>query len=264
MSVRSQLDDVVDAVCDALGDAVSAVYLYGSSVAGGLRPASDLDVFVLVDRSLAESERSDLIDGLLAVSAPPGDPSGRRPVEVTVVRHALLRPWPDEPMRELQFGEWLRADFAAGHRSPPTIDADLAALVATVHAASTAIVGPPAVELLPPVPQAALVAGMRRSVPALLDELDTDTTNVLLTLCRMVVTASTGRIVAKDDAVDWVVGHHPIETVAPIGTARRCYRLGLRHQDDYRDDEVHAVATSLVELIEATVGGAGADTDGRP
>ncbi|WP_197711199.1 nucleotidyltransferase domain-containing protein [Azospirillum brasilense] len=43
-------------VRDILGDAASAAYLYGSAVAGGLRPNSDLDILVVTDRSLSDEE----------------------------------------------------------------------------------------------------------------------------------------------------------------------------------------------------------------
>ncbi len=47
---------------------VLGVFLFGSSVMGGLRPDSDIDVLVLTRRSLSEGERRDLADFLLHFS----------------------------------------------------------------------------------------------------------------------------------------------------------------------------------------------------
>lgn len=38
---------------------------------------------------------------------------------------------------------------------------------------------------------------------------------------------------------------------APLRTAQRCYREGIRHQDHYPSDEVHAAAGELTRLIAA-------------
>jgi len=63
-----QVDAVVGLVRETLGDAVAGCYLFGSAVRGGLRPDSDLDVLVVVDRGTTVDERRVLIDGLLARS----------------------------------------------------------------------------------------------------------------------------------------------------------------------------------------------------
>lgn len=133
-------------------DHIMGLYHYGSGVLGGLRPASDLDVFVVVDESLEDEQRNALIRGLAEVSGSPGHAGSGRPVEVTVARRASLVPWPEAPLREFQYGEWLWAEFEAGHLSPQVVDHDLAPLIAAVLTASVPIVGPDADELLVPVP----------------------------------------------------------------------------------------------------------------
>jgi predicted nucleotidyltransferase len=54
---------------------VLGAYLYGSALAGGLRPRSDLDVLVLVRRELTIEAKRRLAEGLLAISG-----RGPRPV----------------------------------------------------------------------------------------------------------------------------------------------------------------------------------------
>src|SRR5690554_3587248 len=52
---------VLPIVQRGFGASLLAVYLHGSAVAGGLRPDSDVDILVVVDRPAAPAVRGDLI-----------------------------------------------------------------------------------------------------------------------------------------------------------------------------------------------------------
>jgi streptomycin 3"-adenylyltransferase len=56
-----QLAAALDVVRGVLGDRVQAVYLYGSSVMGGLRPNSDLDLLVVALIAMARSHGHPLL-----------------------------------------------------------------------------------------------------------------------------------------------------------------------------------------------------------
>ena len=58
-----QLEQVLHVVHDVLGAEVAGVCLHGSAVLGGLRPDSDLDVFVVARRRATDRERRNLLDG---------------------------------------------------------------------------------------------------------------------------------------------------------------------------------------------------------
>ena len=139
---------------------------------------------------------------------------------MTVVRLDQVTPWRNEPEREFQFGEWLRREYEAGLVPAPQRDHDLAPLVATVLMASEALIGPDAGEPLDPVPQSGLVSSMCAAIPSLIDEVETDTTNVLLTLARMWHTKETGRIATKDAAASWVLERMPVELRRALEHAR--------------------------------------------
>lgn len=100
---------------------VRGAYLYGSAVTSGLTVHSDVDLLVIVRRSLNQAERHQLSALLLQVSGWSGhadDPavSSRRPIELTVlVEHG-------SPRRiDYQYGEWLRAEIAAGALPRPVL-----------------------------------------------------------------------------------------------------------------------------------------------
>lgn len=225
-SDRQQIEAVVAIVDHVLGEAVVGMYLYGSAVLGGLRPHSDIDVFVLIDRATTGGERHRLVTEIMVVSGPGGIRIAGRPIELTIARLDQLSPWDGDPRREFQYGEWLRGDYEAGFVPEPTRDPDVAILVATLLTASRPMRGVPAADLLAPVPDDDLVASMRRAMPVVMDDLEEDTTNVLLTLARMAYTARLGRIVPKDEAALWAAERLPSAEQEPLRCARRIYLGG--------------------------------------
>jgi streptomycin 3"-adenylyltransferase len=60
----------------------------------------------------------------------------------------------------------------------------------------------------------------------LLDDLESDTRNVLLTLARMWSTVATGEIRSKDEAAAWATERLPAAEAAPLLMARDAYLTG--------------------------------------
>lgn len=113
-----EANDALGVVQNAFGAAVVAIYLFASAVAAGLRPVSDVDVLVIVDRHLSEGIRYLLVEELMQVSGRIGNDEGRRPLELSVVCLSDSAPWRYPPKHQLVYGEWLRAEYERG-RSPP-------------------------------------------------------------------------------------------------------------------------------------------------
>ncbi|UNK42432.1 aminoglycoside adenylyltransferase family protein [Luteimonas sp. S4-F44] len=200
-------------------------------MAGGLRPASDLDLLAVVTHPLSDETRRTLMDALLDVSAPPGDPD-MRALEVTCVVERDIHPWRHPARRELQFGEWLRADLEAGIVAPPVEDPDLALLLTQARAHGLALLGDAPGRLLPTVPRSdvrAAILSMRSEVAR---NLVGEEVHALLTLARMWVTLESGEIVAKDVAADRVMTRLAEDRRAPLRRARDIY-LG-RCPNDWR------------------------------
>ncbi|MFE7499339.1 aminoglycoside adenylyltransferase family protein [Streptomyces albidoflavus] len=195
-----------------------AVYLYGSATTTGLRPYSDLDVFVVVRRGLVEEERRGLTARLLGVSGAPG-----RPVELTVVVLGDVVPWRYPARQEYQYGEWLREAYERGEVPGARVEPDLAVLMRMVVADGRVLAGPPAGEVLPEVPAEDVARAVVAGVPGLLGELAEDTRNVLLTLARAWVTLDTGAVVPKDAAAGWALGRLPGEHRPALAHAREVY-----------------------------------------
>lgn len=245
---QSQLDAIVQIV-DSLGARVVGSYYYGSGVLDVLRATSDIDVFVILNGATESEERRTLVAELMKVSGRHGSSISGRPVEVTMAQLSELRPWQRNPLREFQYGEWLRDDYEAGFIPVPVADPDLAAQVATLLAASRALIGPRVETLLEPVPRRALIDAMIRSTPELMDELSNDTVNVLLTLARIGYTISNGHIVTKDRAAEWAISQLPADLQDPLAQARLFYLGEIRTTSPALPVEAKRTAHHLEQII---------------
>lgn len=246
-----QLGRILAVVSAELGTNVIGAYLYGSAVAGGLRPGSDLDVLVVSRRTTTREEKQRLVDGLVPLSRRGIRPPSWRPVELTVVAQSDVRPWRYPPRVDFQYGEWLHEEFESGDFEPsPESHADVGVLITMLLLAGRPLLGPPAAEVLDPVPRDDLVRAMVDGVEGLLADLDSDTANVVLTLARIWTTIATGEVRSKDEAADWALARLPVAHRAMLARARAVY-LGL--QEDRWDDlasRVRAHAAYVVDQIQ--------------
>jgi len=247
---HDQVATVIAMLEETIGPSLLGTYLYGSAVDGGLRPDSDVDLFGVIERRLTAAERRLIIGSLLPISGRATRRPGWRPIELTLVVDQDVRPWRYPPRLELQYGEWLRSAFLSGNFAPWQADRpDVAILISMVIAQGEALMGPPASELLLPVPRAHVVRAMVDELPTLIEDLETDTRNVLLTLARIWMTVVTGQVRAKDVAAHWAAGRVSMEHRMLLDRARAAY---LGEVEDRWDDvqAVTALADHLRERIE--------------
>lgn len=59
---------ILDVVVRVMGDNIAGAYLFGSAIAGGLRPDSDVDLLVLTHRTLSAQSGQQLVAALMKVS----------------------------------------------------------------------------------------------------------------------------------------------------------------------------------------------------
>jgi predicted nucleotidyltransferase len=230
----TQLEAIVSLVTTVLGDDLLGAYLHGSAVLGQLRPRSDTDVLVVARRGLTRDERRRLVAGIMAISGRRAQAGPARPIELTIVVQSEVRPWRYPPRSEFLYGEWLRDDYERGELPEASESPDLAPLISMVLFGNRALFGPPPADILDPVPRADLVRAVVEGIPDLLDDLEPDTANVLLTLARIWTTVATGEIRAKDAAADWALERLPGEHRPVLARARAVY-LG-EVEDEQWDD----------------------------
>lgn len=233
-----QIVAAIEIVREVLGDAAVAAYLFGSAVAGGLRPDSDLDVLVVSARSLTGGERSAIIQRLLPISGRNAIGGPGRSIELTVVARSALTPWRHPATIELQYGDWMRAELERGDAPTwPRPDPDAVVLIETARRAAVPLLGPPAAAILETAPPTDLGRAMMDLIPIVLPGIEEgdDRRNGLLTLARIWATLATGEIHPKDRAADWALAQLPTEHRAVLAHARAAY-LG-EASEDWRDLE---------------------------
>lgn len=97
-----QASKIIEELLDSI---LVGIYLYGSAVMGGLRINSDVDILVVINRSLSERTRRDLTDRLMLISGKIGNTKDMRPLEVTVINQKDIIPWHFPPKYEFMYGE---------------------------------------------------------------------------------------------------------------------------------------------------------------
>ncbi|WP_194790032.1 aminoglycoside adenylyltransferase family protein [Pseudomonas sp. UFMG81] len=223
--ITPQLREAQQRLARHLGDQLLAIHLYGSAVAGGLKPGSDLDLLVTVAQPLEDARRQALMRALLDVSAPPASDPDVRALEVTVLVRTDIHPWRYPARRELQFGEWLRESLLAGDVEPAMTDPDLAILLTKARQHSLTLLGPPAAEWFAPVPPADLERALRDTLAQwnTPEDWQGDELTVVLALARIWYSLATGEIAAKHVAAEWLLPRLPPIHRPLLADARAAY-----------------------------------------
>lgn len=232
-----QINQCLNLVKEILGQDLLGVYLYGSSILGGLQKYSDIDLFVVSDRSTTPEEKTKLATILLKISGVYMK-STKLPIEMTIVEKAEINPWHYPPNFDFQYGDWLRKQFESGIIEPwPTKEMpDLALLITQVLLASKTLFGADPNQLLCKVPYKDLIAATIDELPNLMSDLDSDTRNVLLRFARIWSRVTTDAIRSKPAAADWAIDRLP-EQYRPVMKRAKAICKGEEKEnwDDIRE-----------------------------
>lgn len=210
------------------------VYLYGSSILGGLQKYSDIDLFVVSARSTTHEEKTELARQLLKISGVYMK-SKKLPIEMTIVKKSEINPWHYPPKFDFQYGDWLRKEFESGNVEPwPTKEMpDLALLITQVLLASKTLFGQSPNQLLCPVPYHDVILATKNELNNLMAELESDTRNVLLRCARIWSRLETDSIRSKPAAADWVINRLPEKCRLVMERAKAiCKDEEKEHWDD--------------------------------
>jgi hypothetical protein len=174
-----------------------------------------------------------------------------RNVELTILVESEIKPWRYPPRRDFQYGQRFRAAFESGNLSPwpTTTDPDLAPLITMVLLANSPVLGPPPGEIFDPVPDHDLIRAIIGDIDAWLDNLDSDTRNVILALARIWSTVATGVIRSKDAAADWALDRLSEQHRTVLARARAIY-LG---DEEERWDDIKAQVRPYADYVVAEI-----------
>jgi len=227
---EEQIMQCLNLLKNILGSDLLGVSLYGSSIIGGLQKYSDIDLFVVSNRSTNYIEKTNLVTSLLTISGIYKKTS-KRPIEMTIVVKSEINPWQYPPKFDFQYGDWLRDDFESGNIEPwpNKVMPDLAILITQVLLANKKLLGPEPNQLLSRVPYHDFIAATVEELDNLMTNLNKDTCNVLLTLARIWSTVKTDQIHSKPDAAVWVINQLP-EEYQPVMKQARAICIGKEYE----------------------------------
>jgi len=225
-SLPLQVTQTTAFLIDTLKNSLEAIYLYGSYVMGGLKPKSDLDLFVIVNQALSPAIKRILIEQLLVLSGEIDNNQGKRYLEVTIINQSALSKLVFPLHREFQYGEWLREEYSNGYIPENVKDEDLTILLRKVRLNSIALYGKEAIEVLPIISDTVFKKAILASLPNVIKEIEDDEINVILTLCRMYYSVQTGEVISKDKAVDYILPITP-DQFRPLLVQAKAVYLGV-------------------------------------
>jgi predicted nucleotidyltransferase len=231
---KKQINQCLSLLQNVLGQDLLGVYMYGSSLVGGLQKYSDIDLFVVLGRATTLEQRTQLVTNLLQISGI-YQKSLKLPIEMTLVVKSEVNPWHYPPHFDFQYGDWLRPEFEGGNINPwPTKEMpDLAVLITQVLLASKTLWGLEPHQLLCDIPYRDFMTAMVQGLNDLIAELNSDTRNVLLTYARIWRTVETDVICSKPAAADWVIDRLPKEYQPVI---KRAKAICIGEESEYWDD----------------------------
>jgi predicted nucleotidyltransferase len=252
-SDREQIAQVVAALQDVLGDDLIGAYLHGSAVLGGFRARSDIDVLAVSARRMNLHQKERLVARLLDMSGPDPAAAPPRPIELTIVVGSEIRPWRYPPTMDFQYGEWWRERFEGGEVEPwpSRTNPDVAVLVTMTILGDATVAGPPPVSVFDPVPRADFTEALVAGIWGLLEDVETDTTNVVLTLARIWNGVVSATVQSKDSAAEWALPRLDPEHRAVLAHARDRY-LGVTDEgwNELRD-QIRPFADKVIGEIES-------------
>lgn len=255
--IQKQLEESLHVLKEILGSDLLGVYLFGSSLVGGLQKYSDIDLFVVTNRATTSEEKTRLVTKLLQISGIYMKGS-KFPIEMTLVEKAAIHPWQYPPLFDFQYGEWLRESFEKGIIEPSQTHEmpDLALIVTQVLLKSQTLWGQEPKKLLSPVPYPDFMKAMIHDMDRLALELKNDTRNVLLTFARIWSTLETNEIRPKPAAADWVIHRLP-EKYQPVMKRAKSICIGEENEHwddidvlikpcaDFMTDKIHSRTSSI-------------------
>lgn len=252
--IQQQLKTCIDLLKKILGTDLLGVYLYGSSLVGGLQKYSDVDLFVITNRKTTFEEKDALITNLLQISGIYMK-SSKRPLEVTIAENSAINPWQYPPHFDFQYGEWLRESFKKGIIEPwITYEmTDLAIILTQILLKSKTLWGVYPEQLLAHVPYHDFMKAMLNDVNRLATDLEHDTRNVLLTYARIWNTVETNTIRSKPAAADWVINRLP-KSYQPVMQRAQSICIGTEneHWDDIKQ-LIKPCADFMMDKINAQI-----------
>jgi predicted nucleotidyltransferase len=239
---------------DTLGGNLVGVYLHGSLALGCFNPErSDIDLLVVTRRRLDPAARRSIAELALRRSNAP------YPLEMSVLSQADARPWRYPTPYDFHYGESRRSRLEqqlAGGELAEVVDTDhdLAGHIGLLLARGRTLVGEPAGDVFPAVPEADFRDSILRDF-AWIQKPETRMGGRIygvLNACRVLAYLRGAGILSKAEAGDWARHALPADLRPTSAAAVAAYRSGS--DEPCSDETVRGFVAALAELIDRELG----------
>lgn len=127
MNDDTLIENVLEGAKKELSESLVGVYIHGSYVIGGLKPMSDIDFLVVVNKPLSFTSKVSLVSLLSSLSGEIG--SGKRYIELSVVNMNNMLHNQLFSQIEFIYGEWIREELLQ-HDFKPAIASEYTIMIA--------------------------------------------------------------------------------------------------------------------------------------
>jgi predicted nucleotidyltransferase len=205
----SVLEELEAQVRDLLGPNLRGMYVYGSLAFDCYNPArSDVDVLVVTRRRMAPETRRALSRELRRLQE-------SAPLEISFLSRADLEPW--------RYPTPYDYHFSGSSESHDRSGKYFAAEIANARTRAVTLVGPPAGDVLPDIPDEDFLDCIESDLVWALDHVDEEPSYAVLNSCRVVAYRRERTIMSKADAGSWGLRFAPDEFRSVITAAAAFY-----------------------------------------
>ena len=231
------VEEVAGRVSAVVGDDLVGLYLHGSAAMDAFVPSrSDVDVLVVTRGALEEVTKRAVADAISEAALPcPGVG-----LEMSIVTLGSVRTASDGPPFELHVNtQDHKVVDGAGHAGDP----DLVAHFAMVRARGVAVLGPPAVDVIPPVDRSRLLRSLAEDLAWAIDgDLGGYT---VLNACRGLRLAREGVFCSKPEGGRWALD----EGIADANLVGAALRRQAGADEEVNVDAAARLATRIREEL---------------
>ncbi len=223
-AIQLQLDRITRSLYEASRQNLVGIYLHGSLAMGCFSAAlSDIDLLAITHHPLATGIARALYAALLEISGQP------RPVEISVLHYAQLKPWRYPTPFDLHFSEMHRARVAEALAAPdaqlPTggLDHDLAAHFTVLRARGLCVYGEAITSLDIDVPWVDYLDSLRHDLAWAQQLAATDAVYAVLNACRIWAAVEARVVLSKAEGARWASPRLPATWRTLVERAASCY-----------------------------------------
>ena len=209
---------------EILRDNLAGIYLHGSAAMGCFNPQrSDIDLIVVVTRSLSDSVKRKYMDMVIGYNAL-GPAKG---IEMSIVLKEACNPFIYPTPFELHFSvghaAWYRTDPDDYIRRMNGTDKDLAAHFMIIRKRGICLAGAPVEDVFAEVPACDYMDSIWYDIEGAAERITEDTMYLTLNLARALAYRKDGLILSRKEGGEWAVRNLPAEYASLIADAMRDY-----------------------------------------